>query len=464
MAVWLSEMLARIPLLPSAFGPEPALQDDKGTCVSYDELRLLSERWADHLAGPRGLVFLYIRNDVASVAALLGALAAGHAVSLCDPNLPAEQRACLETCYQPDWLLEPGCPQIIRGPLNSDPVAMDPALALLVSTSGSTGSPKLVRLTLAAIEANAAGIADVLSIKPDDVAAGHLPLHYSYGLSVLTSHLCRGARVFLTDRSLMHREFWPSLRDARVTHFPGVPFHYVMMAKLGFARLKLGSLRTMTQAGGSLNVIMRRQAHAFMSERGGAFYVLYGQTEAAPRMATLQHNDFPLAEDSVGTALPGCRFEIFEPDENDTGEVVFYGANVMLGYAEARQDLALGDALKGRLQTGDIGRLDGSGRLYLTGRIKRFGKIYGLRVNLDELELEASTIVPSAAVQFGEGLILFIEGCGDETGDAEQSRRILDHLISRFTIPRASYEIRIIEEIPLTPRGKVDYAALEIVG
>lgn len=458
-------MSARIPLLAAGFGPEPALQDDDGGAwVSYDALRRLAQEWADRLNGPRGLAFLYICNDVANVAALLGALAAGHAVALFDPNLPAESRARLEACYLPDWLIEPGAQQVVRGPLNPEPASLDPALALLLSTSGSTGSPKLVRLTLAAVEANAAGIADVLAIRPDDVAAGHLPLHYSYGLSVLTSHLCRGARVRLTERGLMQREFWPSLRDAGVTHFPGVPFHYHMLAKLGFARLGLGSLRTMTQAGGALDVAMRRQAHAFMSERGGAFYVLYGQTEAAPRMATLQHDDFPLAEGSVGTALPGCRFEILEPDENNSGEVVFHGPNVMLGYAEARPDLALGDTLKGRLQTGDIGWLDDAGRLYLTGRAKRFGKVYGLRVNLDELEREASAITPAAVIQAGEGVRVFIASLGDEASDAAQSQRLLDHLLSRFTIPRVGYAFCSIEAIPHTERGKIDYAALENLG
>lgn len=429
--------------------------------MSYDTLRRQAESWANRLTGPRSLVFLYIRNDVESVAALLGALGAGHAVALFDPNLPAESRARLEACYQPDWLIEAGAQQPVRGPLNPEPVRMDPALALLLSTSGSTGSPKLVRLTLAAVEFNAACIASVLDIRPDDVAAGHLPLHYSYGLSVLTSHLCRGARVRLTERGLMDRDFWPSLRDAGVTHFPGVPFHYQMLTKLGFSRINLSSLRTMTQAGGAMDVAMRRQAHAFMSERGGAFYVLYGQTEAAPRMATLQHDDFPFAEGSVGKALPGCRFEILEPDEKKCGEVIFHGPNVMMGYAENRCDLALGDTLEGRLETGDIGWLDDSSRLYLTGRAKRFGKVYGLRVNLDEIEREGNAILPMAVIQEGDGIRVFFTSSGDEAQDTEQARLLLNHLLSRFTIPRAGYSFRSIETIPHTERGKVNYAALE---
>lgn len=458
-------MSPHIPLLPHGVDAHPALLDDNaGEWISHDALRALSGEWAVRLAGPRSLVFLYIRNDIANVAALLGAMAAGHAVALFDPNLPRESRARLEACYQPDWVIEPGAPQPLLGPLNLASTTLDPDLALLLSTSGSTGSPKLVRLSRSALEANAHGIAKVLSIQPGDVAAGHLPLHYSYGLSVLTSHLCRGASVRLTAYGLMQREFWPALREARVTQLPGVPFHYQVMAKLGFARLGLSSLRSMTQAGGALDVATRRQAYAFMSERGGAFYVLYGQTEAAPRMTTLQHRDFPLAENSVGTPLPGCRIEISEPDDTGAGEVIFLGPNVMLGYAENRADLSLGNVQNGRLSTGDIGRLDEAGRLFLTGRAKRLGKVYGLRVNLDELEREANAVTPSAAIQVGEGVRIYFTERGSEAENSAQAQRVLDHLLSRFTLPRACYDLRCVDEIPRTERGKINYAALEKLG
>jgi len=458
-------MTFRIPFLPNDRDDCPALRDDHGAdWVSYGLLRAASHEWAARLAGERGLVFLYIRNDCDNVAALLGALGAGHALALFDANLPRSARDLLESRYQPDWIIETGGEQPVRGPLNPAATAMHPDLAILLSTSGSTGSPKLVRLSEAAVTANARGIAEVLHIGSDDVASGHLPLHYSYGLSVLTSHLCVGARIRLTEHGLMHREFWPALREAAVTHLPGVPFHYQMMAKLGFARLGLSSLRTMTQAGGSMDVSTRRLAHAFMAERAGRFYVLYGQTEAAPRMTTLQHEDFPEAESSVGSALPGCRIEIAEPDANGNGEVIFFGPNVMLGYAESREDLMLGDVQAGRLATGDIGWLDQAGRLFLTGRAKRFGKVYGLRVNLDELEREANSIAAAAVVQIGEGVRIYIVADEGAEHGAALAQQVLDHMLARFTLPRTSYELRTIDAIPHTDRGKVNYAALETLG
>ena len=180
-----------------------------------------------------------------------------------------------------------------------------------------------MRLTLAAMKINAAAIGEVLKISSEDVAAGYLPLHYSYGMSVLTSHLARGARIRLTDMRLTDRAFWPAMREAAITHMPGVPFHYQIMLKLGLKRLNLPSLRVLTQAGGALDPELRQEVRDFIQATGGRFFVLYGQTEAAPRMTTLQHEDFPAAPRSVGTALPGCRIEIRDPDANGYGEVVF---------------------------------------------------------------------------------------------------------------------------------------------
>lgn len=452
-------MSLRLPLVPDGIADRPAVMDSgTGGWVSYGELSTRAQTWADRLSGPRSLVFHYINNSVDDVAALLGAIAAGHAVALFDPKLAGPARVVLEQRYLPEWVIEQGIAHSIKAPSHHPRSSINPALALLLSTSGSTGSPKLVRLSAEALQANAEGIAEVLHISGDDVAAGYLPLHYSYGLSVLLSHLCRGARILLTNHGLTDRAFWPALRSAEVTHMPGVPFHFQIMSKLGFARLGLASLRSLSQAGGHLDVETRRNAHAFMSARGGHFFVLYGQTEAAPRMTTLQHDEFDAAEASVGTALPGCRIEILNADETGNGEVVFHGPNVMLGYANERADLALGNEQNGRLHTGDIGYLDNAGRLFITGRVKRFAKVYGLRVNLDELESAASAFATAAVVQNGEGVRIFVV---TSEVDYDRTRQaIQDHLLERFTLPRAAFDFVRIDAIPTTERGKIDYATL----
>ncbi len=452
-------MSLRLPFVPHGIADRPAVMDaSTGEWVSYGELTERARAWASCLTGPRGLVFHYIHNSVDDVAALLGAIAAGHAVALFDPKLPEATRAELEQRYSPEWVIEQGLSRNSGLPLHLQSGSLDPALTLLLSTSGSTGSPKLVRLSAEALKVNAEGIAEVLHITEDDVAAGYLPLHYSYGLSVLLSHLCSGARILLTKDGLTDRTFWPALRSAEVTHMPGVPFHFQIMAKLGFARLGLTSLRTLTQAGGNLDLETRRNAHAFMSARGGRFFVLYGQTEAAPRMTTLQHDEFKEAETSVGTALPGCRIEILNSDTSGTGEVVFHGPNVMLGYAKERADLALGNEQSGRLHTGDLGYLDRAGRLFITGRVKRFAKVYGLRVNLDDLEIAANTIATAAVVQNGEGVRIYL--VTSEPDYNHKAQAVQDRLLERYTLPRAAFEFVRLDAIPTTERGKVDYATL----
>ena len=448
-----------LPFIEGVTPERPALADDSdGGWLSYGDLAELAWDWASRMSGPRGLVFVYARNDRSTVASLIGALAAGHVVALFDPNLSEGVRTDLEEAYRPTWVIGPES-GLLAHP-GGQPL-LHPDLGLLLSTSGSTGSAKLVRLTLGAMRANAAAIGEVLDIGGEDVGAGHLPLHYSYGLSVLTSHLARGARIRLTDMRLTDRAFWPAVREAGITHMPGVPFHYQIMRKLGLKRLNLPSLRVMTQAGGALDSELRQQVHDFMQATGGRFFVLYGQTEAAPRMTTLQHEDFPFAPQSVGTPLPGCRIEIRDPDASGHGEVIFSGPNVMLGYAESRDDLERGDELGGQLPTGDIGLLDDAGRLTLTGRVKRIGKLYGLRINLDEVEMLTNGFATTAVTQKGDSLTVHIATTGDTAADEALQWVIMAGLQDRFTVPPTSYRFHFAPAIPRTERGKIDYSALE---
>jgi acyl-CoA synthetase (AMP-forming)/AMP-acid ligase II len=442
-----------IDFLEGSEAAAPCLLDDTmSDWLTYGELRDRASRWCIRFGGNKALVFLYAHNDCETVAALLGGISAGHAVALLDPKLPLAGKQALASAYSPEFVIQSAATgEVAKAPPSAAVPHTD--LSLLLSTSGSTGSPKFVRLTLKNVLANARAIADVLSIGSDSVASGHLPLHYSYGLSVLTSHLASGARVALTNSSFMDRGLWKQAKDAGVSHLPGVPFHFSIVEKLGYQRLDLPNLQCLTQAGGHLDVAARERAHLFMEQRGGRFYVMYGQTEAAPRMTTLQHKDFPQAPASVGKPLPGGMIRIHDPDENGFGEVVYSGPNVAMGYAEARSDLAEGDVLDHVLHTGDLGFLDDSGRLTLTGRVKRSAKVFGLRVNLDEVEKLTNQICPSAAIELGERLSIFY------TDDSVERLRAL--LLSNFSLPAASYCFRSIGELPRTERGKIDYRALE---
>lgn len=448
-----------IPFLPAPLPTTVALCDDSNEAVTYGGLEALASELAARLPAAKSLVFLYARNDVGSVSGFLASLAAGHAVALLDPDLPEASRRQLEDLYQPTIVMERDRVDIRK----SSTAVLHRDLAVLLATSGSTGGAKFVRLTLANLQANAVSIASSLRIAPGDVAAAYLPIHYSYGLSVLLSHLVCGAKTVLTALGLMDRDFWPRMREHQVSHFPGVPFHYEMFLRLGLARVGLPSLRTLTQAGGHLALAAREKAHRFMDERDGRFYVMYGQTEASPRIATLDHDDFSRFSGTVGRAVPGGRIVVRDEAGLDLGTgqegyVWYEGPNVMMGYAESRADLARGDELGGVLSTGDIGRLSGEGHLTITGRAKRMGKVYGLRVNLDEIERFVKTVhEASAVVQLGEKVRVFLAGEG-ATGASESLR---SQFIERFTLPLTAYEFSVVDNIPATGRGKTDYRLLE---
>lgn len=438
-----------------------SLRDDTSDeFISYAALADRVDAWKLRLRGTKALVFLFIPNSIDGVAALLGAWKAEHTVALLDPDLPLAMRNDLITIYQPDLVIAAKDFELVVERFQGGS-GIHPDLALLLSTSGSTGSPKFVRLSAQNIVCNAAAIAEVLDIDSDEVGCGHLPLHYSYGLSVLLSHLIRGASVLLTEKGFTDKAFWPLLREAQITHLPGVPFHFQIMQRLRYHRLNLPALQVLTQAGGALDLDARREAHTFMEAKGGRFHVMYGQTEASPRMTTLSHVDFVDAPYSVGTALPDGSLEIVNDDGQPVsmgaeGRVIYYGPNVMWGYAENRQDLARGDDLNGRLDTGDIGTLDQAGRLTINGRSKRFGKIYGLRINLDEIERFVTGIGHTVGIiQKNEVIhIVLSNGLGVED-------ELIASLVNRYTIPRTAYKICHVDEIPHTERGKIDYRALD---
>src|SRR5436190_2860068 len=336
-----------------------------GVAWTYGELVDEVSRRRELLKDPaKRLVFLFCRNDLDSVAWYLGSVEAGHAVALLNDNLDAQLVANLISTYRPDWVItsKPLNPQEYEYHAPSacwrlrcqDMAPLHPDLALLLSTSGTTGSPKFVRLRLQNLEANADSIRQALSMSDQDRPVAHLPLHYSYGLSVLNSHLLAGSPIVLIKEGLMSPAFWEGIRRHSVTAFSGVPYTYQMLRRLGLDQLNVPSVCTMTQAGGSLDPGNISYFHQRMSERQGSFFVMYGQTEATARISILSSSDLPRKLGSVGRAIPSGM--IFIHDENgnpvaepDTeGQLVYHGPNVMLGYAMQREDLSKGDELGGR--------------------------------------------------------------------------------------------------------------------
>ena len=416
-----------------------------GRSWTHAELSQEVEATARRLEGARSVVLCRAALTPGSVVGYLGALAAGHAVALVDDALDPDALDEIVRRYEPRFVLTPdGVAQELDVPDGPEP---HPDLALLLSTSGTTGSPKLVRLSANALLANARAIATYLELDADERAIASLPLHYCYGLSVLHSHLYVGGSVVLPAGGLTNPAFWEAADRYGCTSLAGVPHSYALLRTMGRTERPPATLRTMTQAGGRLHPDVVRELAGTLRRRSGRFFVMYGQTEATARMAYLPPEQAEVRPDSIGIPIPGGRLEV-----DASGELVYRGENVMMGYATERVHLALGDERGGVLRTGDLGHQDDEGFFYLTGRVARFAKPLGLRVSLDEVE----QALPwrAAAVERDERVIsVFVEG-----GEDPQAVRAL--LARRFRLPPRTFDVRDVDELPVTGAGKVDYARL----
>jgi long-chain acyl-CoA synthetase len=443
-------------------GPSPALYDSTAQRWStYADLgSAIDNRASVFQSATKPLILSFCRNDFASVVVYLAAIEAGAAIALLPENMAPEFQAHLIDVYQPEFLFNPAQPasyselggELWKRDAAAEAPPIHPSLSVLLSTSGTTGNPKFVRLSLDNVRANALSIAEALRIEPHHRGAANLPLHYSYGLSVINSHLARGASVVLTGESFVSPAFWNLLREQACDSIAGVPYSYQMLDRLKLDHLNVPGIRTLTQAGGKLGPELIAKFHKVMAERGGRFFTMYGQTEATARISVLPSEMLPDKTGSVGLAIPGGSISI--DGEGDSGEIVYSGPNVMLGYAECRADLALGDTQGGILRTGDLGHLDGDGCLWVTGRLKREAKLFGLRVNLDDLEAMVRVHGPAAVIGRTDSLSIF---CEFEEALFPVCR---DELASKLRVHARAFQFHRIDRLPITGAGKIDYSAL----
>jgi acyl-CoA synthetase (AMP-forming)/AMP-acid ligase II len=431
----------------ASFGERVALRAGKRV-LSYADLAGRVREVADVYAGARRLVLLTPGQDIDSVVEYLGALAADQVVLVAGGHTDA-----LAEAWDPDVIVGSAGRDVRRDVTTHD---LHDDLALLLSTSGTTGSPKLVRLGLDGLLANAAAIAESLSIRPDDVAATTLPLHYCYGLSVLHSHLLMGAGLLLTDASVLDEDFWTDVATHGVTTIPGVPHTFELLERSGFAGRSTPSLRTLTQAGGRMAPERVRAFSELGQRRGFDLFVMYGATEATARMSVLPSDLAAVAPGSIGRPLPGTSFRLDTTNDDGIGELVFTGPNVMLGYATRPADLALGRTVT-ELRTGDLARERPDGLWEIVGRCNRIAKVCGLRLDLDHVEraLSARGFVVAAA-DGGDRLVI---------GVADGARPVdVPSLLATTTeltgLPAGPVDIAVRPDLPRLANGKVDYRGL----
>lgn len=429
--------------------------------LTYRELAERVEHRGAQLGTTPRLVLLTATNGLESLVTHLACLAHGHPIIVAPDggdggdvrNGRAQQ---IIATYAPDLVSHRGEVVAPREPARCDP--LHPELALLLSTSGTTGSPRLVRLSATNVQANAESIASFLGIRSTDRAITTLPMSYCYGLSVIHSHLHAGAALVLSDHSVVDRDFWRLFEQAGVTSFAAVPYTFDLLDQVGFDQMDLPRLRYLTQAGGALAPVRVRAYAELGRQRGWDLFVMYGQTEATARMAYLPPDLAVSHPASIGRALPGGTLRldpVAEHPDPEVGELVYAGPNVMLGYATGPTDLARGAELT-ELRTGDLARRGPDGLLELVGRVSRFAKVFGLRVDLAGLEAQLSQQglrAHCAESADGRGLVVAVPAGSDV-------RRVGRTVADRTGLPVRAVRVCVSDPVPRLASGKPDYHAI----
>ncbi len=443
-----------------------AVIDDSGRSVTYGEICDFTGEFAQHLSY-RTLIFILSENKIGSLL--------GYTASLSNRIVPLILSAATEEglyknlleVYKPEYLWMPNAIaerkgfepvftawdySLVKTGYPRVPVFDD--LSLLLPTSGSTGSPKLVRHSFRNIEANADNVRRLFELDGSEKAMAILPMHYTMGLSVATSHLFAGSTLLLSGRSLLDKGFWSMLKEA--TSFTGVPYSYEILTKMRFTRMDLPNLKVITQGGGKLSEEMFKMLAQYAHDHGKKFIATYGQTECTARMAYLPAEWAMTKICSIGFAEPGGKLSIIDKDGIETcegeaeGEMVYRGENVTLGYATCGEDLLKGDENHGIMHTGDLARRDADGCYFIIGRLKRFLKIYGLRIGLDEVEqmVKAGFNADCYCKGDDEKLVVLVT-------DA-QLKEVLPLFIEEKThLFHQRVEVQVVKEILRNETGKV---------
>lgn len=462
----------------SDFGDKVAAISDDDQIVTYKDLDASALVMTGYI-NKRCLVFSFCTNSLGSLLGYTGFINHRIVPLLLDSTLNQEFVELLIEKYKPSylWLPEPVATTysmfeivyeifgfVLLKTNFEDTFDLFEDLALLLTTSGSTGSPKLVRISYNNIEANTKSIVEYLKLNSLERPITTLPMNYTYGLSIINTHLYVGATLLLTDKTLVDKSFWTFLKEKEATSFGGVPYTYEILDKLRFHRMELPYLKTMTQAGGRLSPELHKKYAEFAFQTGKQFVVMYGQTEATARMSYLPVERTIEKYGSVGIAIPGGKFYLIDIEDamvtepHVVGELVYEGGNVTLGYAETGKDLSLGDERMGKLITGDMARFDEDGYYYIVGRKKRFLKIFGSRVNLDEIESlinDRFNEVECACTGVDDLMVVYVTN-SDLVDDVRK------FIMDKTGINKSALRVNVILEIPRNESGKTLYSGLEI--
>jgi len=453
------------------FSSNPCLIDEEGKKIIYKDVLEESEKISSDLK-PRSLIFVLAHNHTEFLKSYIGFFRKELVQMLLDPKISFQLLQELIDTYEPNYIFLPLSYKnkvknykvlkkldkhiIIKSKKNNlYPINKD--LILLLSTSGSTGSKKFVRISFENIYQNTKSIVSFLGIGENDKTMTTMPPFYTYGLSVINTHLFSGASILVTRLAAVEKSFWELIKNEKINNFAGVPYFYEVLSKIKFEKFNLPDLKYFTQAGGALRKDLIDYFLKYSEKNKKKFIVMYGQTEATARMTYLPYEMSRKKIGSVGIPIDGGKIYLKNNKyENDKkGELIYEGKNVTMGYAKNFQDLNKGDENKGMLKTGDIATKDNDGYFYIVGRKSRDIKLFGKRVSLDEIEQILSK----------KGYNCLCSGFDDKVTifhtSTKYNSEVIKYISQVTNIHTKCFKMKYIAKFPLNENGKASYKKLD---
>lgn len=450
--------------------------DAVGNILTYGELVNFSNEIAT-LMPSHSLLFLLTENNVGGLAWSIGCINSGNVPLILNAHIEEKLYKNLFEIYQPSYICVPVASAIsltfykvvterygyILLKTDFEAYLMYAKLSHLLSTSGSTGSPKLVRHKYENIEAAALNISTFFHLTKEERPLLVLPLCYTMGLSVVFSHLYVGATVLITNQNMTDRAFWNFMKEQRATSFTGVPYSFEILNIMRFFRMDLPDLKLLTQGGGKMPRQLNLKFAEYCRDNGKQWIATYGQSEGTARMAYLPAKWAVEKAGSIGLAIPNTELSLMDSDGNmieevnTEGEMCYRGKNVTLGYAHKREDLLLGDERHGFMRTGDLAYRDEDGCYYIVGRIGRFLKLFGMRIGLDECEqiIKEKFPIECACVGTDERMVIYLT-------NEQYAQQVKELLVEKTKLIASVFDVRIVDIIPRNEAGKILYSKFNI--
>ncbi len=344
------------------------------------------------------------------------------------------------------------------------PVDAPHELTAIFYTSGSTGIPKGVMLSHRNLISNTLSTVEYLKLAENDSVIVILPFYYIYGNSLLLTHIACGGSLVIDNRFMYPEVIMDTMEKEKVTGFSGVPSNFmILLNNTSFPQRRFPDLRYFTQAGGAMAPeVVRRLIDTFPQKET---YIMYGQTEAAPRATFCPPERLRDKLGTIGIPVPGVEIKImndegFEVADGEPGEIVIIGPNVMMGYwnQPEEQSQVLRD---GRLFSGDLGRKDKDGFIFIIGRKKEIIKVGGNRVSAKEIEerlLENDKISEAAVLGvedpiLGEAIQAALVLKPGQAAEAKEIQKYCREKLAEHKVPKY---VQFLKELPKYQSGKVN--------